>query len=134
MPLSSSLSSPNRMGIERASGSLAKPAACVPALQVVPLNPRVEDPAAIYFPPCTRQCNYKQDYIQDECRCVCSNTDDEAKCKRFSHIKIWDSDKCECGCREIEPCSEGLYFDKNTCRCLPIKTQKQRYLLYMGSK
>ncbi|KAG8039913.1 hypothetical protein G9C98_000642 [Cotesia typhae] len=133
----------DRMGVERASAPLARPAACTPALQVVPLTLRVEDPAAIYFPPCTRvkrcggccnhrllscqptevrlvnyeQCNHKQDYIEDECRCICSNTDDEAKCKNNSHIKIWDSDKCECGCREIEPCHEGLYFDKNTCRC-----------------
>ncbi|XP_057342149.1 vascular endothelial growth factor A-like [Microplitis mediator] len=186
----------DRMGTERSSMMIAKPAICQPEYQVVPLKPLGDDRDAVYFPSCTRvkrcggccyhrllscqpvervihnyqitvtkrdndsiiwegkelipveehikcnclcqitaeQCNYKQEYIENECRCVCLNNDDELKCKTEPRLKIWDTDKCECGCREQLDCHEGTYFDKNTCRCERNLRNRDSHYIWQGSE
>ncbi|XP_012538150.1 uncharacterized protein LOC105837703 [Monomorium pharaonis] len=64
-------------------------------------------------------CNDRQHYEPHNCRCICSNIDEEQKCKS-DDMKIWNSTLCTCSCRNIEPCTTGYYFNPNTCRCGPI--------------
>ncbi|KAK2587278.1 hypothetical protein KPH14_003008 [Odynerus spinipes] len=68
-------------------------------------------------------CNKKQIYEKDICSCVCTNTDEEQKCRSNNHIKLWDGDRCTCLCRELQDCSTGYYFDQNSCSCqkIPIR-------------
>ncbi|XP_024871614.1 uncharacterized protein LOC112454449 [Temnothorax curvispinosus] len=64
-------------------------------------------------------CNDKQHYEPHNCKCTCSNIDEEEKCRK-DNAKIWNQELCACSCRTIEPCTTGYYFNPNTCRCGPI--------------
>lgn len=57
-----------------------------------------------------------QEYNARECRCVCNNFEDQAKCN-----DIWDSDSCSCKCKDILECTSGFIFDYKTCRWVVIK-------------
>ncbi|XP_015593390.1 vascular endothelial growth factor A isoform X2 [Cephus cinctus] len=61
-------------------------------------------------------CIDKHRYSEDECRCICKNTDEEEKCEREHKIKRWDPETCTCRCLRVEECSTGLFFDQNACR------------------
>lgn len=78
-------------------------------------------------------CNHKQVYEQDICQCVCTNIDEEEKCKSNS-AKLWDVDNCTCLCREIHDCSTSYYFDQNTCSCKKIPLRIQDFSRRTGYK
>ncbi|XP_044748870.1 uncharacterized protein LOC123309709 [Coccinella septempunctata] len=62
-------------------------------------------------------CNRFQVYKKSECRCACTNTDEEKKCYRKNQTKLWDPQLCSCVCREVAECSTGFEFDPIECRC-----------------
>ncbi|XP_044002527.1 vascular endothelial growth factor A isoform X2 [Aphidius gifuensis] len=64
-----------------------------------------------------KDCKPSQVYLKDECRCECKSIEEEIKCKQSNYVKIWDPSNCTCSCRNVEMCSTGDYFDKNSCRC-----------------
>ncbi|XP_046615769.1 platelet-derived growth factor subunit A-like isoform X1 [Neodiprion virginianus] len=69
---------------------------------------------------CTRKakdCNEKQSYIAAECRCECTNTDEESKCLKESAIRRWNPETCTCACLGIYECTNGMYYDHNICSC-----------------
>lgn len=66
-------------------------------------------------------CSLLQVYNRKECRCKCSNEDDEEKCNDEYELKQWNSATCKCECREIKECTSGFGFDNYTCRCEPIR-------------
>lgn len=65
-------------------------------------------------------CNIYQVYKKPECRCACTNTDEEKKCYRKNQTKLWDPQLCSCVCREVAECSTGFQFDPIECRCAPV--------------
>ncbi|XP_066598164.1 uncharacterized protein Pvf1 [Prorops nasuta] len=65
-------------------------------------------------------CTEKQVYLKDECRCACSNVDEEEKCKNSNDTKLWEPDACTCLCRNYRECTTGFYFDQNTCSCKEV--------------
>ncbi|XP_022166983.1 vascular endothelial growth factor A-like isoform X2 [Myzus persicae] len=66
-------------------------------------------------------CGPLQTYNIKECRCKCSNEDDEEKCSDEYQLKEWNSATCKCECREIKECTSGYGFDNYTCGCEPIR-------------
>uniref|UniRef100_A0A2H8TY20 Vascular endothelial growth factor A n=1 Tax=Melanaphis sacchari TaxID=742174 RepID=A0A2H8TY20_9HEMI len=66
-------------------------------------------------------CSPLQVYNRKECRCKCSNEDDEDKCNDEYELKQWNSATCKCECREIKECTSGFGFDTYTCRCEPLR-------------
>ncbi|KYB27935.1 hypothetical protein TcasGA2_TC007448 [Tribolium castaneum] len=70
-------------------------------------------------------CNRFQEYRKSECRCACTNYDEEKKCNKNSLTKLWNPDLCACQCRETMQCSTGSYFDQNECKCLPTPVKRR---------
>ncbi|CAH1710408.1 unnamed protein product [Aphis gossypii] len=68
-------------------------------------------------------CSPLQVYNRKDCRCECSNKDDEKKCN--GELKQWNSTTCKCECRKIKECTSGFEFDNYTCRCEPIRIRKE---------
>ncbi|XP_046743679.1 uncharacterized protein LOC124409832 [Diprion similis] len=69
---------------------------------------------------CTRKakdCNEKQTYIANECRCQCANTDEESKCLEDTEKRTWNPETCTCACYGIYECQNGSYYDHNICGC-----------------
>ncbi|XP_026812855.1 uncharacterized protein LOC113553629 [Rhopalosiphum maidis] len=66
-------------------------------------------------------CSPLQMYNRKECRCKCSNEDDEDKCNDEHDLKQWNSATCKCECREIKECTSGYGFDNYTCGCEPLR-------------
>ncbi|XP_059609483.1 platelet-derived growth factor subunit A isoform X1 [Phlebotomus argentipes] len=65
-------------------------------------------------------CNRFQRYESSQCKCVCTNLEDQSKCLKESELKIWDSSTCNCRCRESKGCTTGTFFDENQCKCIPL--------------
>ncbi|KAJ8919356.1 hypothetical protein NQ315_003941, partial [Exocentrus adspersus] len=78
-------------------------------------------------------CNKYQQYKPSQCRCACTNTDDEKKCEKNGSKKLWNSELCACQCRDILPCSTGYYYDQSECRCAP-NPPKRRFANYRGRR
>ncbi|RZC32937.1 vascular endothelial growth factor A-A-like, partial [Asbolus verrucosus] len=74
-------------------------------------------------------CNKFQEYKKSECRCACTNYDEEKKCYKNNATKLWNPDLCACQCRETMQCSTGSYFDQGECRCTTIP-MKRRFVNY----
>uniref|UniRef100_A0A6B2EIR1 Putative vascular endothelial growth factor a-a-like protein n=1 Tax=Phlebotomus kandelakii TaxID=1109342 RepID=A0A6B2EIR1_9DIPT len=64
-------------------------------------------------------CNRFQRYEKSQCKCICTNLEDQSKCLKESELKIWDSKACNCRCRETKGCTTGTFFDENQCQCIP---------------
>ncbi|XP_050434463.1 vascular endothelial growth factor C-like [Adelges cooleyi] len=64
-----------------------------------------------------QDCNHLQKYHPNECRCVCSNEEDQEKCNEEHDIKLWNPATCTCQCRDVQECTSGFIFDYTTCRC-----------------
>jgi len=78
-----------------------------------------------------KDCNKYQKYREEECRCICNNTDEETKC--FGDTKrLWDSENCTCRCKEVHDCSTGYAFDFSKCGCAP-KPKRIQPLIQRGS-
>merc|ERR1719309_1795391 len=60
-------------------------------------------------------CNAHQVYEPRSCRCDCRDKATQASC--VGPQRRWDTDRCQCLCAFEKPCSTGLYFSHNTCRC-----------------
>ncbi|XP_012254141.2 platelet-derived growth factor subunit A-like isoform X1 [Athalia rosae] len=71
-------------------------------------------------------CNERQVYNPRECRCACSNVDEETKCQRNNATKRWDVDSCTCQCRGSHECSTGAYYDHSSCSCKNLGTGGHR--------
>ncbi|XP_055682725.1 platelet-derived growth factor subunit A isoform X2 [Lutzomyia longipalpis] len=65
-------------------------------------------------------CNRFQRYEASQCKCVCTNLEDQSKCLKESELKIWDSNACNCRCRETKGCTTGTFFDETQCQCIPL--------------
>ncbi|XP_063703338.1 platelet-derived growth factor subunit B [Culicoides brevitarsis] len=59
-----------------------------------------------------------QKYDKSQCKCYCTNVDDQHKCLQDRATKIWDSSSCVCRCRDIKQCSTNYHFDHNSCDCV----------------
>ncbi|XP_050544863.1 platelet-derived growth factor subunit A-like [Daktulosphaira vitifoliae] len=77
-----------------------------------------------------KDCNHLQVYHPNECRCVCSNDEDQDKCNAEQDIKLWNPSTCSCQCRDVQECTSGFLFDYNSCRCEPTLRTKQRNPAY----
>ncbi|KAJ8926396.1 hypothetical protein NQ314_021180 [Rhamnusium bicolor] len=77
----------------------------------------------------TAHCNKYQEYKESECRCACTNIDEEKKCNKSGSKKLWNPELCACQCRNVTQCSTGYSFDQFECRCLPIPI-KRRFANY----
>ncbi|GAB0095765.1 hypothetical protein DMENIID0001_111860 [Sergentomyia squamirostris] len=64
-------------------------------------------------------CNRNQKYESNQCKCICTNLEDQSKCLK-EDLKIWDTVSCTCRCRESKSCTTGSYFDENNCQCLQL--------------
>ncbi|KAJ8973905.1 hypothetical protein NQ317_004175 [Molorchus minor] len=49
-------------------------------------------------------CNNYQEYRESECRCACTNLDEEKKCFK-SVKKLWNPELCACQCRDVAQCT-----------------------------
>ncbi|XP_049826063.1 uncharacterized protein LOC109594529 [Aethina tumida] len=74
-------------------------------------------------------CNIYQEYRENECRCACTNVDEEKKCNKQNATKLWDPTSCACVCREILQCSTGSRFDQKECTCVPIDVRVKGYAI-----
>ncbi|KAJ8984615.1 hypothetical protein NQ317_006077 [Molorchus minor] len=63
-------------------------------------------------------CNNYQEYRESECRCACTNLDEEKKCFK-SVKKLWNPELCACQCRDVAQCTSGYSFDQIDCKCVP---------------
>ncbi|EZA50606.1 Platelet-derived growth factor subunit B [Ooceraea biroi] len=99
--------------------------------QIVPLEEHIKCKCDCKIK--AKDCTEKQHYEPHNCRCACSNVDEEQKCRKESDIKIWNGDLCSCSCRTIEECSTGYFFNHNTCRCGPINRPVNRFVPTKGS-
>lgn len=63
-----------------------------------------------------KDCNDRQSYKAEECRCVCSDSTEEKACGRQPK-KLWNPSTCQCRCREQLECSTGFYWDETDCTC-----------------
>lgn len=70
-------------------------------------------------------CNKYQEYRQSECRCICTNTDEEKKCYKNHSKKLWNPDLCACQCRDVFQCSTGQYFDNHECKCVSSPVRRR---------
>ena len=63
-------------------------------------------------------CSARQHFLPDSCSCQCLPhlTRDKLDCLN-STAHIWDSDNCQCSCRQISVCSPGMVFNPATCSC-----------------
>ncbi|XP_073999194.1 PDGF- and VEGF-related factor 1 [Rhodnius prolixus] len=68
-------------------------------------------------------CNPLQEYVEENCSCVCRNRDERAKCKDDPLNKSWDPHSCTCVCREVKQCNTGSRFNKHTCSCEPQRSR-----------
>ncbi|XP_012278267.1 vascular endothelial growth factor C [Orussus abietinus] len=86
--------------------------------EIVPTEEHTKCKCDCKFKP--EHCTEKQIYVEDECRCTCSNVDEEEKCRRSNETKLWDPDLCSCLCRTSQECTTGFYFDLKTCSCSEV--------------
>jgi len=65
-------------------------------------------------------CNPQfQRYDKSQCKCYCTNIDDQHKCLQQKDLKIWDSSSCTCSCRNSQTiCQTGFHFNDNICDCI----------------
>uniref|UniRef100_A0A336MCE4 CSON015026 protein n=1 Tax=Culicoides sonorensis TaxID=179676 RepID=A0A336MCE4_CULSO len=59
-----------------------------------------------------------QKYDKSQCKCYCTNVDDQHKCLQDRVNRIWDSSACVCRCRNTKECSSGYHFDHSVCDCI----------------
>ncbi|KAJ1529871.1 hypothetical protein ONE63_006603 [Megalurothrips usitatus] len=72
-------------------------------------------------------CSVLQEYLPNECRCRCANSDERSKCLAQNN-KLWDNLACRCQCKDIpENCTTGLSFDPNTCSCTAVAVPNRRH-------
>ncbi|KAJ8949707.1 hypothetical protein NQ318_013575 [Aromia moschata] len=69
-------------------------------------------------------CNKYQEYKESECRCACTNIDEEKKCYKNAK-KLWNPELCACQCRDVLQCTTGNTFDQIECRCVPIPMRRR---------
>lgn len=62
-------------------------------------------------------CNPRQEYRPDECRCVCRDAEQALLCQKHGQDKVWHQDTCECKCRHPLTCMTGTVFSPETCKC-----------------
>ncbi|CAL1280773.1 unnamed protein product [Larinioides sclopetarius] len=62
-----------------------------------------------------RDCTPEQRYQPGQCRCVCRNHHEAARCKQPD--QYWDTKECTCKCRHQSDCSTGSVFNNNSCKC-----------------
>ncbi|XP_056636518.1 uncharacterized protein LOC130445053 [Diorhabda sublineata] len=62
-------------------------------------------------------CLPYQKYVEANCVCACTNTDEELKCIEDSKKKYWDPVSCSCKCLEYKECFTGSIYDQNECIC-----------------
>lgn len=75
---------------------------------------------------CTCQCKVQKEdchpieheYISENCKCMCKNSEEMEKCSRKSMTHYWNHDECRCFCLKIETCTVTLQFDHSTCSCV----------------
>ncbi|XP_022903176.2 uncharacterized protein [Onthophagus taurus] len=72
-------------------------------------------------------CTLRQEYRENECRCVCRNLDEQKKCAK-EYKKLWDSESCECQCRNSTICTTGTTFDDQECKCVLTSSMRRRYV------
>ncbi|KAK7576388.1 hypothetical protein V9T40_012674 [Parthenolecanium corni] len=60
-------------------------------------------------------CTSQQKYEENDCRCVCTNKEEEQRCTQEEKTKLWNPSTCQCQCREVHECSSGFFFDETRC-------------------
>ena len=63
-------------------------------------------------------CTERQRFLSNSCSCAClpSLASEKRHCHNSS-IHMWDSDTCQCICRQNNICLTGQYFNTETCQC-----------------
>ncbi|KAF5305938.1 hypothetical protein FQR65_LT07549 [Abscondita terminalis] len=81
-----------------------------------------------------KDCNGFQQYSAGECRCACTNIDEEKKCNKESTLKLWNPEVCSCQCRNVLQCSTGYTFDMLKCKCVPVPVRRRYAELVVSEK
>ena len=63
-------------------------------------------------------CSARQHFLPDSCSCQCLPhlSRDKLDCLN-STAHIWDSEHCQCSCRQVSVCSPGMVFNPAICSC-----------------
>ncbi|KAF5304569.1 hypothetical protein FQA39_LY09620 [Lamprigera yunnana] len=72
-----------------------------------------------------KDCNHFQKYNERECRCGCTNTDEEKKCQKEHNLKLWNPELCACQCKTMMQCSTGYTYDTFKCKCVPVLMRRR---------
>ena len=82
----------------------------------------------LYFIICVifQDCFEHQAYDPYACRCECKDKTAESKCRALN--KTWDPARCICLCAAEVPCSFGLYYNHNKCRCERMPSSYLNYV------
>ena len=72
----------------------------------------------------TTSCHVRQHFLPDSCSCQClpSLTSEKSVCTNSS-VHMWDSDSCQCYCKQNTKCQVGENINTTSCRCERLTSQ-----------